>query len=234
MVLSALAAIFILNPNSEKNFFLEIVDQQSHLIPGLVVAFFLGMFWKRANGHGACASILLGPVFSAFLSWTYPRTLGTQDTWQALLGSNLNTFHRVGVVVVFCLILQVLVSLLTARQEAKEKFTWTELGGHPPGTLRIFSLHLFAAVAFCAAVAWALHQQRVSNLQAGLLGSVWVAATGLRYALLAVRDQSSAPEQEVTSETPRQRSLPLALLAEDRTWAALLCSLATFILLYYY
>ena len=49
VVLAALLAIFVLDPNSEENFFLQIVQYGSYLMPGLLVAFLLGMFWRRST-----------------------------------------------------------------------------------------------------------------------------------------------------------------------------------------
>lgn len=75
-VTAALFAIYVLDPNSEANFFLQIADWQNYLTPGLLVVFFMGMFWKRGNGCGAVAAILAGVGLSWVAEYTYNSTAG--------------------------------------------------------------------------------------------------------------------------------------------------------------
>jgi SSS family solute:Na+ symporter len=64
VVLAAVMAIFVLDPNSEANFFLQIADYQNYLTPGLLVAFVMGMFWRRGTATAAIVTIAAGIVFS--------------------------------------------------------------------------------------------------------------------------------------------------------------------------
>ena len=64
VVLAAVMAIFVLDPNSEANFFLQIADYQNYLTPGLLVAFVMGMFWKRGTATAAIVTIAAGIIFS--------------------------------------------------------------------------------------------------------------------------------------------------------------------------
>mgnify|MGYP006423524729 FL=1 len=64
VVLAAVMAIFVLDPNSEKNFFLQIADYQNYLTPGLLVAFVMGMFWRRGTATAAIVTIAAGIIFS--------------------------------------------------------------------------------------------------------------------------------------------------------------------------
>ena len=76
VTVAAIMAIFILNPNSKENFFLQIVDYQNYLTPGLLVAFILGIFWKRATATGAFVTILAGIVFSWVVVAGYDHSYG--------------------------------------------------------------------------------------------------------------------------------------------------------------
>ena len=60
MITAILMALFIMDPNSNENFFLQIVDYQNYLTPGLLVAFVLGIFWKRGTAPAAFYTILAG------------------------------------------------------------------------------------------------------------------------------------------------------------------------------
>lgn len=63
--------IFTMDPNSQDSFFLNIASHQSKLVAGVVVAFLLGMFWKRATSAGAIAAIVAGVMFSYLLPPVY-------------------------------------------------------------------------------------------------------------------------------------------------------------------
>lgn len=73
-------ALFALNPNSEKSFFLQVADYQNFLTPGLLVAFFLGMFWKRGTATAAFLTIIAGVVFSWVAESTYNDNYGIHPT----------------------------------------------------------------------------------------------------------------------------------------------------------
>ncbi|MEO1997816.1 MAG: sodium/solute symporter, partial [Planctomycetaceae bacterium] len=49
VILAALMAMIVLNPNSKQNFFLQIANYQNYLTPGILVAFVLGIVWKRGT-----------------------------------------------------------------------------------------------------------------------------------------------------------------------------------------
>jgi len=74
VLLATLLALFIMDPNSDKNFFLQIVNYQNYLTPGILVAFFMGMFWKRGTATGAFCAIIAGVV----LSWAAVEVYDSQ------------------------------------------------------------------------------------------------------------------------------------------------------------
>jgi SSS family solute:Na+ symporter len=81
MVAASAIAILVINPNSEKNFFLTIADYSNILTPGLLVAFLLGIFWKRGTRLAAFVTILAGIAFSLVVPPLYNSDMprGTYD-----------------------------------------------------------------------------------------------------------------------------------------------------------
>lgn len=66
----------LIDPNSKDNFFLQIANYTSLLTPGLLVAFLVGMFWRRATASGALVTIIAGVLFSLAFQAAYDRTVG--------------------------------------------------------------------------------------------------------------------------------------------------------------
>ena len=66
----------VIDPNSEKNFFLQIANYTSLLTPGLLVAFLVGMFWSRATATGAFLTIIAGVLFSQAYQTAYDQSVG--------------------------------------------------------------------------------------------------------------------------------------------------------------
>ena len=145
--LLALFSIAIMDPNSKSPFFIYVAANQMKLVSGLVVAFLVGMFWKRATGAGGIAAIISGIFFSfAFAPiaidgqplWPslYKLTLAKSDLIVSFSNTKLNFFHAAFLAAIIAFSLNILVSLKTQPDEEKSKFTWTELGGHDPNTLQ--------------------------------------------------------------------------------------------------
>ena len=76
VVVASVVAIFVLDANSNKNFFLQIADYQNYLTPGVLVVFLVGIFWKRATARAAFITIVLGVVLSVVLQAVYDRGIG--------------------------------------------------------------------------------------------------------------------------------------------------------------
>jgi len=77
---SALLTVLIMDPNTKENFFTYVATHQSKLIAGLVVAFALGMWWKRATAAGGLAAIIMGIVFSYTLPPIYDGYIDARPT----------------------------------------------------------------------------------------------------------------------------------------------------------
>ena len=79
MAAAALLAIYVINPNSEANFFLTIADYSNYLTPGLLVAFILGIFWKRGTTNAAFVAILAGVAFSVIVPKVYDSNMSRTE-----------------------------------------------------------------------------------------------------------------------------------------------------------
>lgn len=222
VILAAALAIFTQDPESDENFFLNIVDQQSHLVPGLLVAFFLGMFWSRATATAAFAAIALGPIFSVAFQWVYNHQLSHAATVARWFGPKLNTFHRVAAVVLFCAGVLVLVSFFTRRDPRKEKLTWAELVGSGTASNRRLLMKIALSLVFFVILALLMVKAAITPTSAAFIAAAWTfgafffAARGL-----------------LDSE-PTERRGRWALFVDDRLWAGVLCALAMFMMYYFY
>ncbi|HJN07850.1 MAG TPA: sodium/solute symporter [Pirellulaceae bacterium] len=215
VVLAALMAIFILDPNSEKNFFLQIVNYQNYLTPGLLVAFVLGMLWRRGTATAAFVTIISGVFFSWLVEYTYNHRLGRIPMVAELFGEQLNFFHRVVGVILLCGVIHVVVSLLTPEDEKKGRLVWTDLGGHEPGTLRNLFLAILGSICFFTVLALVMVAGTNPAICA-VVGSLWTLAMFAGAIKLYPREDASK------------------WFLDDRSWAGLLCSAAIFMMYYFY
>ncbi len=129
VIAATLAAVFYTEKEGD-NFFLKIASQQGHLIPGVLVAFLIGVLWHGATGHGAVAAILSAPFFSVLVERAYGVWAGESgplaETIRQTFGPSLNFMHRTALTVVFAAAVLIVVSRLTqhSRNRHGETFTW--------------------------------------------------------------------------------------------------------------
>ena len=109
------------SPTSEGNFFLTLSKNTSYLKPGIVSAFFLGVLWKRTHPVSAGVAILAAPLLSVGVELLYDHWLGTFAPWRELFGTRLNFMHRVFVVFVCCVCIQVAMSLMLKRNAEEQQ-----------------------------------------------------------------------------------------------------------------
>lgn len=211
VALAAILAILVLDPNSKANFFLQIVSYQSYLVPGILIAFFMGMFWSRSTPTAGFVTILGGVVFSILVNLVYEWRTETA----------LNTFHRVFFVCLLCVVAHVCVSLVTARVSSKEKLTWAALGGHAPGVFRRLVFLGILTAAIFAALAWLVVGDVLAPAIGGLIAAVWIFLLFFRAAVTYLQREGVDPIG------------PIAVLGQDRLWAGVLSGLAIFIMFYY-
>ena len=226
VTLAALMAIWVIDPNSDKNFFLQIVDYQGYLTPGLLVVFLLGLFWRGATAAGAFATILAGVPLSGLVELAYNSYLGTIPTIAVYLGTQLNFFHRVLAVILLCGGVHVLVSQLGGTDRKEEPLVWADLGDHDPAALRRLLCFLLLWIVALAGLGYVVYSEQASPTFSAWLGAVmtlillpFARAAGLGSNL----ESGNAASTGAT-----------ALLKDDLTWAILLCSAAVFMMYYFY
>ena len=225
VALAALMAIWVIDPNSEKNFFLQIVDYQGYLTPGLLVVFFLGLFWRGATATGAFTTILAGVPLSGLVELAYNSYLGTIPTIASYLGTQLNFFHRVFAVIVLCSAVHVLVSRLGDSDQKRQSLVWADLGGHDPRALRRLLGFLLLWITSLAGLGWAIYTEQASPTIIACIGALM---TLLLLPFARAAGLSSNPESSVAATSV------IALVKDDLTWAILLCSAAVFIMYFFY
>ena len=272
VVMAALMAIYVLDPNSQANFFLQIADYQNYLTPGILVTFLLGMFWRRGTARASLVTIVAGVLFSAIVVNVYDRGVGSPITHYGLItgqveledvrqnalpgpmvsmdvqqrrdylqtersriaeplpiigsrlnviryfGPRLNFFHRVVAVIGLCVIVYVVTSLLDVAAPEKGNLIWTDLGGHDPGTLSKLVGAILASILVYAVLGAAMHFAYLAPVVAGVVGMLWTLAMFWGSVVFG----------------PQRDEKPASLLADDRVWSGLLCSLAIFMLFYFY
>jgi len=219
VVFAATMAIFTMDPNSKGSFFMTVAKYQSKLIPGVLVAFAMGIFWKRATAYCACAAIISGTGAALAHEPLYAYYAESMPDVVAIFGTQLNFMHSVFLAAIISAVVHVTVSLATTPDEKKSQLTWAELGEHEPGALRQIFGMIAITLALFACFGWAMVHDQISNYGAAILA----AAITLGLFLRAIA-QSRA-------KTKNQNS---PFLADDRFWAGLLCAVAVFMMFYFY
>ena len=232
VLLATVLALFIMDPNSEKNFFLQIVNYQNYLTPGILVAFFMGMFWKRGTGTGAFCAIISGIFFSWLAEYLYNSNIESWPLVMETFGVKLNFFHRVVFVLPLSALLHVIVSLLTPVDEEKSRLNWTDLGGHSAGDLKsLVSLIVLSILVFAVLGATMVKGWFIPGVAASI-AAAWTFAVFQFHISSHRRMASPLSEGETVPEIPSKELVPL--LSDDRFWASVLCSAAVFMHYYYY
>jgi len=219
---AALLTILTMDPNSKDSFFLHVAKHQSKLIAGVVVAFGLGMLWKRATAAGGVCAIVSGVAFSYGLPPIYAKLFGENETVVGLFGTNLNFMHAVFLAAILSLIVHVVVSLLTQPDEEKGKLTWTELGGHDSRALKQLIVRVAGALAVYAILAVCMVKEALPPAAAA-----WIAAI-ITCGLFWTR-----AFQVIKSENDGKVDAG-GLIREDRIWAGLLAGWAIHLMFYFY
>ena len=221
---SALLAILIMDPNAKSHFFLNIAAHTSKLAAGVVVAFAMGMFWRRATPAGGLSAIVSGIVFSYGIQFLYDGYLVTKyPALVGVLGEQLNFCHTAIVAAFLAAVVHVVVSLRTSVDPEKSKLTWTQLGGHDPRRLRRAVVAIVVTILFYAALGAAVFYEVLTPLAAGAIAAACVIA-------LFVTAAWGQVQRREADGTPSI----LALIREDRVWAGLLLGVAMFMLFYFY
>ncbi len=221
---AALLTILTMDPNSKDSFFLHIASHQGKLVAGVVVAFIVGMLWKRASGLGAFVAIVTGVGLSYGIepayAWMVANNQGFADVMVPTFGKSLNFFHAVFVAAGVSLLLHVLISLALPPREDQAKLTWAGLGIYKPETLKKGFGVFGVSIVIYAVLAVLMVTSALSPAVCGVIASVWT---------FAVFGVATARAKTDSDGNPAP-----ALLARDGLWAGLLAALAIFMMYYFY
>ena len=212
---SALLAIFIFDPNTNEPFFTYVASHQSRLIAGLVVAFGLGMLWKRATATGAFAAIITSLVVSYGLPPVYAKFLGPSEAVSAWLGPQLNFLHAVFAAAVCAAIVHVVVSILTQADESKGQLTWHGLGLISKKQLGAIAMRIASSIIVFAVLGTLMARSTLQPGVAAFLGAGWTLG------LITYSVRRSPRKSEETG-------------LDDRYLAGVLAACAVFVLFYFY
>jgi SSS family solute:Na+ symporter len=156
MILSAAWAPQIVNFPSLFSYLQNIL---AFISPPIVALFLTGLFWRRANGHGAFAAIMVGGIISVV------GIVSTVTGADNIL-TQIHFLYMAGIILLLCTIIVIVVSLLTTPpdEEKVESFIWTkkvydaeteELKLMPwYQNYRILSLIILASVAVMVGMFW--------------------------------------------------------------------------------
>lgn len=125
VAIAACIAGVIYTEDAADNFFLKVPAQIGHFVPGMAVAFLVGVLWTRASASGAFWSMLVSPVFSFAIEWGYGAWVGDGSLLGQLLGPQLNFLHRTALTAAFAAALLVAISVVDRSGHADvSRFTW--------------------------------------------------------------------------------------------------------------
>lgn len=219
LLIAMFITIFTMDPNAKDSFFLNIATQSSKLVIGLVVAFALGMFWRRATAAGGVAAILGGIFWAYLLAFLYDNYLHEIPALNAWLGDELNFMHNALFTAVLTTITHVAVSLATKSDSEKSKYTWTALGGHKPGALGKVAISVIVVVLVIIITAALMVNGLLPNWLAGGIPALLILVIFLIY---------------VKKKSPGETLLSKTTLKDDLTWAGLLSACTVFLMFLYY
>jgi SSS family solute:Na+ symporter len=216
IVLAGFITIYTMDPNSKGSFFLHVAKHQGNLISGVVVAFFLGMCWKRATAAGGVAAIIAGVIFSYSIPILYANLAEGNQPLVDLFGEKLNFMHGAFLSAILSILVHILVSLKTQPDQEKGKLTWTGLQIFSPQELSVFVKTLLFCVAVYATLAILVVLGTISPSIAAFIGALWT--FGCFYIS--------------ASRKAKQACIPI--YQEDRLWAGGLAGSAIFMLFYFF
>ena len=201
------------DPTSRGNFFLQLSRQISYLTPGLMVAFFVGMFSARATARGALAAIVSAPILGLALEWGYALAVSGQAE-VPLFGRELNFLHRTFLTVLGCTAVHLVTSRTGPLEPGAEAFLFTRVtgtsGAHLSALCRWAGGYLAGNAGLAAIVAAGI-------LTPAVAGSVAALGTMGLFAAWVSKEKRESGEEGV----------------DDRLLAGVLTSLVTFVLYYF-
>ncbi|TGK81349.1 transporter [Leptospira noumeaensis] len=124
-VLVTVLAILFVDPNSKKNFFIELSNQSSHFTPALLVVFLFGILNIKISSRMICITILATPIFSFLSPVIY--SLFAPNFIKQIFGEDLNFLHRVFISFHFAIVTLSLAAYIQNRKQDLTTSKETEL-----------------------------------------------------------------------------------------------------------
>ncbi len=114
--IATVLAMVTFDPNSKDNFFLQIANQTSYIKPGLVVAFFWGVLWRKTHPLAAVIALLGSPLIGLGCDFLYANVL-TKIPWiHNTFGAEFGFLYRVfSITVIGSLVVYVLSNILNTQ-----------------------------------------------------------------------------------------------------------------------
>ena len=214
--LAGFITIYTMDPNSKDSFFLHVAKHQGNLIAGVVVAFFLGMCWKRATAAGGVAAIISGVIFSYSIPVVYAKIALDNHALIDLFGEKLNFMHGAFASAMLSVLVHIIVSINTQPDEEKGKLTWIGLKIFSQNELSVFLKTLLFSFAIYGTLACLVVLKTVQPVIAACIGSIWT--FGCFY----------------LSASRKAKTVGIPVYKEDRLWAGGLAGSAIFMLFYFF
>jgi solute:Na+ symporter, SSS family len=111
VAIAAVLAFTTFDPTSSENFFLKIASQTSYIKPGLVVAFFWGILWRKTHPIAAVVAMLGAPLVGLTCDYLYANVLTNIPWVRDTFGVELNFLYRVFAITVLDSVILVILSI---------------------------------------------------------------------------------------------------------------------------
>ncbi|GAA4453006.1 hypothetical protein GCM10023189_17340 [Nibrella saemangeumensis] len=221
MVFASIAiALWTYTPDRSNNFFLKVSAQLSYFTPGIMVAFFIGVLWKRASAQAAVAAMVLAPLYGLLAEWIYNNGLSQIPAIAATFGETLNFMHRVFITFVLSSLTLIGLSLTIYPNTNFEGFNKLQVDINAGELFRAVGLFLLVQAVFIGII----FGLDVSPKQV----AVWAALATLSLFLLTNRNARTQPEP-----TQPVRAGIGQVWIDNHFWAGLLTAASVWMLYYF-
>ncbi|GAA4399424.1 hypothetical protein GCM10023187_11210 [Nibrella viscosa] len=221
MVVASIAiALWTYTPDRSNNFFLKVSSQLSYFTPGIMVAFFIGVLWKRASAQAAVAAMILAPLYGLLAEWIYNGALSQIPAVAATFGETLNFMHRVFITFVLSSLTLIGLSLTVYPNTQFDGFNKLQVDINAGEVFRGIGLFLLVQGVFIGII----FSLDVSPKQV----AVWAALATLSLFLLSSRRARTQPEP-----TQPVRAGIGQVWIDNHFWAGLLTAASVWMLYYF-
>jgi solute:Na+ symporter, SSS family len=132
LIAASAFAVFALNPDDPQEGFLKIASATGYFVPGVIITFLFGLFWRRSTSTAALATLTLSPLIALVLPGAYGRLASSLPLLAEWFGRDLNFLHRIGATCTIAALLMAALSLMTShlRDDAREAFVFSTMAAN--------------------------------------------------------------------------------------------------------